>query len=113
MVCSNRFPQYWEPVCPAKMQWTQTEGTVRRRRRCAWLPQRIKMAAPTYQICLCREAPTISDNNLFDHMSTPNTPSVARKVPSDIEIAQSAKLLPIDRVASEAGILPEELELYG
>ena len=39
-------------------------------------------------------------------MSTP-------KVPSDIDIAQSAKLLPIDRVASDAGILPEELEPYG
>jgi formyltetrahydrofolate synthetase len=39
-------------------------------------------------------------------MSTP-------KVPSDIEIAQSAKLLPISQIASEAGILPEELEPYG
>src|SRR5450631_2417139 len=46
-------------------------------------------------------------------MSTPTTPPAARKVPSDIDIAQSAKLLPIDRIASEAGILPEELELYG
>src|SRR5215469_1221477 len=36
-----------------------------------------------------------------------------RKVPSDIEIAQGAKLLPIEQIAKEAGILPEELELYG
>src|SRR5215469_10074020 len=34
-------------------------------------------------------------------------------VPSDIEIAQAATPLPIDRIAAEAGILPEELELYG
>src|SRR6266436_9122006 len=33
--------------------------------------------------------------------------------PSDIEIAQAATPIPIDRIASEAGILPEELELYG
>jgi formyltetrahydrofolate synthetase len=34
-------------------------------------------------------------------------------VPSDIEIAQAATPLPIDQIASEAGILPAELELYG
>ncbi|HLK49124.1 MAG TPA: formate--tetrahydrofolate ligase, partial [Bryobacteraceae bacterium] len=34
-------------------------------------------------------------------------------VPSDIEIAQAATPVPIDRIAAEAGILPEELELYG
>jgi len=34
-------------------------------------------------------------------------------VPSDIEIAQAATPLPIDRIAAEIGILPEELELYG
>ena len=32
------------------------------------------------------------------------------RVPSDIEIAQAATPIPIDRIASEAGILPEELE---
>jgi formyltetrahydrofolate synthetase len=42
-----------------------------------------------------------------------STASIPRKVPSDIEIAQSAKLLPIEQIAKEAGILPEELELYG
>jgi formyltetrahydrofolate synthetase len=36
-----------------------------------------------------------------------------RTVPSDIDIAQSADIKPIIQVAEEAGILPEELELYG
>jgi len=34
-------------------------------------------------------------------------------VPSDLEIAQEAELKPITEVAREAGILEEELELYG
>src|SRR6201995_741935 len=34
-------------------------------------------------------------------------------VPSDLEIAQAAKPIPIERIAAEVGILPEELELYG
>src|SRR5580692_2128370 len=34
-------------------------------------------------------------------------------VPKDIDIAQAASPIPIDRIAAEAGILPEELELYG
>jgi methylenetetrahydrofolate dehydrogenase (NADP+)/methenyltetrahydrofolate cyclohydrolase/formyltetrahydrofolate synthetase/formate--tetrahydrofolate ligase len=34
-------------------------------------------------------------------------------VPSDIEIAQAATPIPIDKVAAAAGIRPEELELYG
>ena len=34
-------------------------------------------------------------------------------VPSDIDIAQAATPLPIDQIAAEAGILPDELELYG
>ncbi len=36
-----------------------------------------------------------------------------RPVPSDIEIAQEAKLKPILQVAEELGIRPNELELYG
>jgi formyltetrahydrofolate synthetase len=35
------------------------------------------------------------------------------RVPSDIEIAQGATPLPIGELAAKAGILPEELELYG
>src|SRR6202142_235789 len=34
-------------------------------------------------------------------------------VPSDIDIAQAATPIPIDRIASEAGIQPDELDLYG
>src|SRR5580698_647878 len=34
-------------------------------------------------------------------------------VPSDIEIAQAATPITIDKIATEAGILPDELELYG
>lgn len=36
-----------------------------------------------------------------------------KKVPSDIEIAQSLKPYPIGEIAKSLGILPEELELYG
>ena len=39
--------------------------------------------------------------------------NVLPNVPKDIEIAQAASPIPIDRIAAEAGILPEELELYG
>ncbi len=35
------------------------------------------------------------------------------KVPSDIEIAQAAKMQPITEIASKLGILEDELELYG
>ena len=35
------------------------------------------------------------------------------KVPSDIEIAQAAKPISIEKIAAEAGILSDELELYG
>ncbi|MEW9095040.1 MAG: formate--tetrahydrofolate ligase [Clostridiaceae bacterium] len=35
------------------------------------------------------------------------------KVPSDIEIAQSAKMKPITEIAEKYGILDEELEMYG
>src|ERR1700722_3739987 len=34
-------------------------------------------------------------------------------VPSDIDIAQAATPIPIDTIASEEGVLPEELEFYG
>lgn len=34
-------------------------------------------------------------------------------VPSDIEIAQAAKIKPIAQIAEEAGLRPDELELYG
>ncbi|MCS7011546.1 MAG: formate--tetrahydrofolate ligase [Anaerolineales bacterium] len=49
-------------------------------------------------------------------MTRPFTPlklKLVRPVPSDIEIAQAADIKPILQVAEEAGILPDELELYG
>ena len=36
-----------------------------------------------------------------------------RPVPSDLDIAQAATPRPIGEIAEEAGILPEELELFG
>jgi formyltetrahydrofolate synthetase len=39
--------------------------------------------------------------------------NVLPQVPGDIEIAQASIPIPIDRIAREVGILPEELELYG
>jgi formyltetrahydrofolate synthetase len=39
--------------------------------------------------------------------------NILTRVPSDIEIAQAATPISIDQIASEAGILPEELDLYG
>jgi formyltetrahydrofolate synthetase len=39
--------------------------------------------------------------------------NIQKNVPSDIEIAQSVAPLPIDRIATDAGILPDELEMYG
>ena len=39
--------------------------------------------------------------------------NILSRVPSDIEIAQAATPIPIDQIAAEAGILPDELELYG
>ncbi|MCB8944921.1 MAG: formate--tetrahydrofolate ligase [Ardenticatenaceae bacterium] len=39
--------------------------------------------------------------------------NILADVPSDIDIAQAATPLPIAQIAEEAGILPEELELYG
>ena len=43
----------------------------------------------------------------------PSKLRIRRPVPSDIEIAQEAKLKPILQVAAEVGIRPDELELYG
>src|SRR5580700_9154116 len=39
--------------------------------------------------------------------------NILTRVPSDIDIAQAATPISIDKIAAEAGILPEELELYG
>jgi formyltetrahydrofolate synthetase len=39
--------------------------------------------------------------------------NILTAVPSDLEIAQSATPIPIQQIAAEAGILPQELDLYG
>lgn len=39
--------------------------------------------------------------------------NILARVPSDIQIAQSATPIPIDQIAAEAGILPDEIDLYG
>lgn len=44
---------------------------------------------------------------------TPTPLKVRFPVPSDIEIAQEAKLKPVTQIADELGLLDEELELYG
>ncbi len=43
----------------------------------------------------------------------PTKLKLVRPVPSDIDIAQAAKLKPILQIAEELGIRPNELELYG
>ncbi len=44
---------------------------------------------------------------------TPSILNLRVPVPSDIEIAQEAKLKPISVIAEEVGLLPEELEYHG
>ena len=44
---------------------------------------------------------------------TPTKLKLVRPVPSDIDIAQAAKLKTILQVAEELGVRPNELELYG
>ncbi len=39
--------------------------------------------------------------------------NILARVPSDLDIAQAATPIPIDKIAAETGILPDELELYG
>ncbi len=43
----------------------------------------------------------------------PNKLKIRRPVPSDIEIAQEAKLKPILQIADEVGLRPDEMELFG
>jgi methylenetetrahydrofolate dehydrogenase (NADP+)/methenyltetrahydrofolate cyclohydrolase/formyltetrahydrofolate synthetase len=44
---------------------------------------------------------------------TPTKIIIKYPVPSDIEIAQEASLKPIELIANELGLLPDEVELYG
>mgnify|MGYP000849542443 CR=1 FL=1 len=54
---------------------------------------------------------TADQKHTIPFQATPLHPK--SPVPPDIAIAQDAILKPISQVAAEAGILPEELELYG
>jgi len=44
---------------------------------------------------------------------TPIVLNLRDPVPSDIDIAQEAKIKPISQVAEEVGLLPAELEMHG
>jgi methylenetetrahydrofolate dehydrogenase (NADP+)/methenyltetrahydrofolate cyclohydrolase/formyltetrahydrofolate synthetase len=44
---------------------------------------------------------------------TPIELKMKKPVPQDIEIAQQSELKPINQIAEELGLLPEEVELYG
>ena len=44
---------------------------------------------------------------------TRRTPRIVHPTPRDLDIAQNARLIPILRIAREAGIRPDELILYG
>jgi formyltetrahydrofolate synthetase len=44
---------------------------------------------------------------------TPTRIDLQKPVPSDIDIAQGAKLKPITQIAEELGLLEDEVELYG
>src|SRR5213079_2777353 len=43
----------------------------------------------------------------------PEGADLATQIPSSLEIAQSAILRPVGEIAEEAGLLPDEVELYG
>src|SRR5665811_541586 len=48
-----------------------------------------------------------------DALTSSAKPTRKSPVPSDIEIAQAATMQPIQAIAEKAGILEDELELYG
>jgi formyltetrahydrofolate synthetase len=60
---------------------------------------------------------TMKGSNLMaEKLKIPFTPTPLKRrtpVPSDIEIAQEATLKPIQQIAEELGLLPEEYDLHG
>jgi methylenetetrahydrofolate dehydrogenase (NADP+)/methenyltetrahydrofolate cyclohydrolase/formyltetrahydrofolate synthetase len=60
-----------------------------------------------------KKAATSASPNGKKASFTPTKIKLLRPVPSDIEIAQAAKLKPIVQIAAELGIRENELELYG
>ena len=55
----------------------------------------------------------MTGNRKNNHNFSPTPLKLRTPVPSDIEIAQEATILPISQIAEHMGILPDELELYG
>ena len=51
--------------------------------------------------------------NINNQKFSPTRITIKDPVPPDIEIAQGASLKPIETIASELGLLPDEVELYG
>ncbi len=64
--------------------------------------------AVSHKVAVKKVAPTKTFRGFV-----PSKLKLRRPVPSDIEIAQEAKLKPILQIAEELGIRPNELELYG
>src|SRR6266850_8498183 len=78
------------------------------------MAQRPLRHPPRYRPTLVNCYPCKFHRSESDCLSVPHKlTNLLTSVPSDIEIAQAATPIPIDQIASEAGILPEELELYG
>ena len=74
------------------------------------MPTKVKAKKPVKKKATVKKA-TVKRNVVLRF--TPTKLKLRRPVPSDIEIAQEAKLKPITQVAEELGIRPDELELYG
>lgn len=54
-----------------------------------------------------------NDNYYFEDRTMAQVTIAAKKIPSDIEIAQAATLKPIDEIAESLGIQSDEIEHYG
>ena len=82
------------------------------------MPTKVKAKKPTKKTAIKKvvkkaatKKPIVKRNAAVTF--APTKLKLRRPVPSDIEIAQEAKLKPIMQVAEELGIRPDELELYG
>src|SRR3990172_4422586 len=78
-----------------------------------WPPARLNFVARRLTRWRTRPRSTRSDASAraFAHRTTPRP--MPNTVPTDIEIAQRAKLRPIRDVAADLGLRPDELVLYG
>jgi formyltetrahydrofolate synthetase len=73
------------------------------------MPTKVKASKPVKKKAAAKKPAAKKSTTKF----IPTKLKMRRPVPSDIEIAQEAKLKPIMQVAAEMGIRPDELELYG